>query len=197
MAMTSNLETKITEQRPALFVYVRGIVRDAVIAEDLTQESMLRAHRSAYGLKDYNRLVPWLYRIATNVCHDYFRKKSRIRENSQGSNIDIFTHEDLRDENAPRLDKVLECAEMGECVQLYFKELSNSYRAVILLHDMEGMTNQEIADMLEISLDTAKIRLHRARKQLRNILEDACHFYTDGRGVLVCEPKNNQKNLKI
>jgi len=86
---------------------------------------------------------------------------------------------------------------MGECVQLYFKELSNSYRAVILLHDMEGMTNQEIADMLEISLDTAKIRLHRARKKLRNILEDVCHFYTDERGVLVCEPKNNQKKLKI
>jgi len=106
MAMPSNLETKITEQRPALFVYVRGIVRDAVIAEDLTQESMLRAHRSAYGLKDDNCLVPWLYRIATNVCHDYFRKKLRIRENSQGSNIDLFIYEDLRDENAPRLDKV-------------------------------------------------------------------------------------------
>ena len=186
--MSQDLKEELAAKRPALFAYVRRIVQDAEIAEDVTQEAIRRAYRSISRMKEYNRFAPWLYRIATNVCLDHFRKNKRTREEAQ---VSEFVH-DLRDENAPRLDKVMECAEMGECVQRYFKELSDSYRAVILLHDVEGMKNQEIADMLEISLDTAKVRLHRARKRLRNILESVCHFYTEERGVLVREPKHEK-----
>lgn len=187
-----DFETELAVKRPALFAYVRGIVRNAEIAEDITQEAMLRAHQSISRLKDNNRFVPWIYRIATNLCLDHFRNNIRTSKKVQASDSDLLFSNDLRDENAPRLDKVMECAEMGECVQQYFQELSDSYRAVILLHDVEGMKNQEIADMLEISLDTAKVRLHRARKQLRNILEGVCNFYIDERGVLVCEPKHEK-----
>lgn len=190
--MLQNLNTELTANRPALFAYVRRIVRHAEIAEDITQDAMLRAHQNISDLKDNNCLIPWLYRIATNVCRDYFRKNKRTREEALNNDSDLLSPNDLRDDNAPRLDKVMECAQMGECVQLYFKELSDSYRAVILFHDVEGMTNQEIADMLEISLEAVKVRLHRARKQLRNILEDVCHFYLDERGVLVCEPKQEK-----
>ncbi|MFZ3047508.1 MAG: RNA polymerase sigma factor, partial [Desulfatirhabdiaceae bacterium] len=140
-------------------------------------------------LKDSDYFVPWLYRIATNICRDYFRKNGRTREKFQ-ENVSV---DDMRDENAPKLDKVLECDEMGKCVQRYFAKLSDSYRAVILLHDVEGMTNQEIADMLDISIYAVKVRLHRSRKQLRHILKDACHFYLDERGILVCEPKRVKK----
>ena len=177
-----NFKAELAEKRPALFTFVLGIVRNVDLAEDLTQEAMLRAYRSISGLRDHNRFFPWLYTIASNVCRDHFRKNKRTREEDFVDN--------LRDENAPRLDKVLECAEMGECVQRYFDELSDSYRAVILLHDVEGMTNQEIADLMDISLDAAKIRLHRARKRLREILKDVCHFSIDERGVLICEPKH-------
>jgi RNA polymerase sigma-70 factor (ECF subfamily) len=59
------------------------------------------------------------------------------------------------------------------------------------MHDLEGMTNPEIAQILDISLDAAKVRLHRARKKLRGILEHECDFYVNERGILVCEPKNN------
>lgn len=180
-----DLEAELAKKRPRLLAYVRGIVQNREVAEDITQEAMLRAYRNFSGLRNNNHLVPWLYSIATNICRDHFRKNFRTRGETQGS----VSVNDLRDENAPRLDKVLECAEMGECVQRYFAELSDSYRAVILLHDVEGMTNQEIADMLDITLDTAKVRLHRARKHLRTLLCDVCHFYVDERGVLVCEPK--------
>lgn len=183
-----DFEEELTTKQASLLAYVLSIVRDAEIAQDITQEAMLRAFRSLAELKDNNRLTPWLYRIATNICRDYFRKNGRTREESQ----DRDSVSDMRDENAPRLDKVLECEEMGECVQRYFAELSDSYRAVILLHDVEGLTNQKIANMLDISLDAAKVRLHRSRKQLRNILKDVCHFYIDERGVLVCEPKNEE-----
>lgn len=120
--MPQDLKEELAAKRPALFAYVRRIVQDAEIAEDVTQEAILRAYRSISRLKEYNRLVPWLYRIATNVCLHHFRKNKRTREEAQ---VSEFVH-DLRDENAPRLDKVMECAEMGECVQRYFKELSDS-----------------------------------------------------------------------
>ncbi len=184
-----DFEAELAGRRTALLAYVFGVVRDMETAEDIAQEAMLRAFRSISELKDHNRLAPWLYKIATNICRDHFRKSGRTPEES--GNRDSV--DEIRDENAPRLDEVLGCAEMGECVRRYFAELSDSYKAVILLHDAEGMTSQEIADMLDTSLDAVKVRLHRARKRLRNILKDACRFYMDERGVLVCEPKREEK----
>jgi len=183
-----DLKTALAAERPALFTYVRGIVRRTDIAEDLTQETMLRAHQSLSGLRDRERLVPWLYRIATNICRDHYRKQGRKREETRDC-AELIITADLRDENAPRLDKVMECAEMGECVRQYFATLSDAYRAVILLHDQEGMTSREIAEMLGISVDAAKTRLHRARQELRRVLEEVCDFHQDERGVWACEPK--------
>lgn len=186
--MAPDLSETLAAQRSALLLYINGIVRNVQLAEDLTQEAMLLAHQGIPGLKDPARLIPWSYRIATNVCRDYLRKEKRTVNNCQ-DNGDAISPEDLRDENAPQLDKMMECAEMGECVRRYFERLPDSYRAVIILHDLEGMTNPEIADLLGISLDAAKVRLHRARAKLREMLVDACEFYTDERGILVCEPK--------
>jgi RNA polymerase sigma-70 factor (ECF subfamily) len=85
---------------------------------------------------------------------------------------------------------MIECAEMSECVRQYFDALPDSYRSVIILHDLEGLTNIEIASLLGISLDAAKIRLHRARNRLRAMLVDECDFHVDERGILVCERKH-------
>ena len=68
-------------------------------------------------------------------------------------------------------------------------ELSDDHRAAIMLHDTEGLTNPQIAEMLGVPLSTVKIRLHRAREKLRNALQAACSFSSDERGVLTCEPK--------
>jgi len=76
---------------------------------------------------------------------------------------------------------------MSSCVQDYIAALSESYRAVILLHDVQGLTNPEIAEMLDLSLATVKIRLHRARRKLRAALDTGCSFENDERGVKICE----------
>lgn len=180
-----NLEKVLEVERKGLVDFVRGIVRDSSLAQDLTQEALVKAHSAQAGLRDPLRVVPWLYRIAANVCRDHFR---RVNKPSLPSRAQGIEPDDLRDENAPQLSKVMECAEMSECVNRYFSQLPDQYRAVILFHDVEGMTNPEIAELLDISLEAAKIRLHRARKRLREILEGKCSFHTDDRGVLVCEP---------
>ncbi len=187
--MIQNLETALEKERPALTRYIRAIVQNELIADDLTQETMLRAFKSRSGLRDSSKFVPWLFRIAINVCRDYFRKQKGTREQLFSNWISVEP-QDLRDDNAPHLDKVMECSEMSECVQQFFADLPDAYRTVIIMHDMEGMTNPEIADMLGISLATVKIRLHRARKRLRTVLKDACEFHIDERGILICEPKS-------
>ena len=186
------LSQSLAAHRDAIYRYVLSLVRDSAVAEDLTQESLLRAHGKLATLDDPTRLVPWLYRIATNISHDRFREASyRHRPESLDAEIGGASERlaDTTADSAPRLDKVMEQDEMSACVQDYMAGLSDSYRAVVLLHDVEGLTNPEIAQMLGVSLATVKIRLHRARARLRDALDRACSFSTDERGVLVCDPK--------
>lgn len=184
---------RLASHREAIYRYILGIVRERAAAEDLTQETLLRAHSNLATLQDSSKLTTWLYRIATNICRDRFREAAY---RNQPESLDA--HEEERGESvqaasagekAPRLDKVMEQKEMSACVQDYLAGLSDTYRAVILLHDAEGLTNPEIAEMLGVSLATVKIRLHRAREKLRAALAQACSFSTDERGVVVCEPK--------
>ncbi len=78
---------------------------------------------------------------------------------------------------------------MSSCVQRYVGRLSDSYRAIILLHDADGLTANEISNLLQLPLTTVKMRLHRARRQLQAALKEACEFGRDARGVFICEPK--------
>ncbi|UCF67773.1 MAG: RNA polymerase sigma factor [Acidobacteriota bacterium] len=187
---------RLTEHRSAIYRYIRGIVRDATVAEDLVQETLLRAHEKLTTLENPASLIPWLYRIATNICHDRYRaaayrhKVVPLDAGTHGAEgADDTSPANTLTDASPRLDTVMEQREMSACVQDFLAELSDSYRAVILLHDTQGLTNPEIAEMLGVSLATVKIRLHRARNKLRAALAEACAFSTDERGVLVCERK--------
>jgi len=190
------LSETLAGHREAIFRYLRSLTRDHAEAEDLTQDTLLRAHRKLSSLKDPASLLPWLYRIATNVFRDRFRQASyRHRPQSldrETENAPQRTEAEAVADDSPRLDQAMEQREMGSCVQRYIQKLPDSWRAAILLHDCEGQTNPEIADMLDVSLATVKIRLHRARKRLRAALNEACSFSVDERGVLVCEPKSNE-----
>lgn len=167
--------------------YARSLVRDPAEAEEITQETFLRAHRKLASLEDPSRLSPWLYRIATNLAYD------RLRRSARQPPLDSLSEPEAAAEPAapePRLDRVMERREMSSCVREYIDRLPDSYRAVILLHDLQGLTNPEIARLLGISLATAKIRLHRARGRLREALGEGCSFSRDERDVFVCERKD-------
>ncbi|MFQ5350566.1 MAG: RNA polymerase sigma factor, partial [Thermoanaerobaculia bacterium] len=155
---------------------------------EITQETFLRAHRKLSSLEDPAKLSPWLYRIATNLSYDWLRRSSRQPHLDSLSEPAAVAAEP--DDRGPRLDQLIEQREMGSCVREYVESLPDSYRAVILLHDLEGLTNPEIAELLGISLATAKIRLHRARRRLREALGQGCSFSRDERDVLVCEPND-------
>jgi len=191
--LSPDVTGRLVSHREAIHRYIRGIVRDGAVADDLTQETLLRAHQKLATLGDPAKLKPWLYTIATNICRDRFRQAApseRIGSLEEASADGPGNRRPLALTDAgPRLDKVIEQREMSACVRRYLADLPDSYRAVILLHDEAGLTNPEIAEMLGVSVATVKIRVHRARAKLRAALREACSFSADDRGVLVCDPK--------
>ena len=187
----AQFEELLSSYRGRIHAYVLGLIRESAEADDLTQETFLRAFRKLDTLRDPASVSSWLYRIATNLVNDRFRALGRRppdRPLSDDGDEPAPAHDDPR---VPRLDSLLSRSEMSDCVQRYIDELSDSYRAVILLHDLEELTNPEIAELLGCSLETVKIRLHRARGKLRAALDTACSFSRDEENILVCEPRDN------
>ncbi len=173
--------------------YILSLVRDPAEAEDLTQETFLRAFRKVETLQDETKLSAWLYRIATNICHDRYRQSSRrpgtVPLEAPADDTYGAAEPTLADTSSASLTNLLEQEEMSACVQRYIAELPDSQRGVILLHDLQGMTSLEIGEMLGYSVGAVKIRLHRARAKLKSALRSACDFSTNDRGVFVCEPR--------
>ncbi len=169
-----------------IYRYILSMVRDSAEAEDLTHETFLRAYRRRDSLREEGAQTAWLYRIATHVCLDRLRQYARRAPMESETDLDQV---DIAEPDSPSLQQTLERDEMSACVQRYLNRLSDSYRAVILLHDMHDLTAIEIARLLGESLDNVKIRLHRARVKLKAALEAGCEFSYDESSTLTCETK--------
>jgi RNA polymerase sigma-70 factor (ECF subfamily) len=89
-----------------------------------------------------------------------------------------------------RIEQKIVRKEMSECVRQYIDKLPTDYKTVLILSEIEGFKNKEIANILQISLDNVKIRLHRARAGLKNELNDGCDFYHNDQGTLACDRKS-------
>ncbi len=185
----TNLDHQVlfAEYHQRLYHYTLSLLHDPAEADDAAQETFVRAARQLESLRDRQALTAWLYRIATHVCLDQIRRRARDR--TIGADDDAYDLDQAEDD-APSLEQIIERSDMSACVQRDLDGLSDSYRAVILLHDLDGLTGPQIAEILGVSLATVKIRLHRARVRLRAQLETGCAFSHDERDVLVCEPKS-------
>jgi RNA polymerase sigma-70 factor (ECF subfamily) len=175
--------------RPRIYRYLLSMARDPDVAEDLTQETFLRALRGLGSLRERAALVSWLYRLATNVFIDWVRAEGRRPlADAGGQDRDAADLVGEIPDPAARIDRRVEQSEMSACVQEFVDDLPDDFRSVILLHDAHGMSNPEIADMLGLTVATAKIRIHRGRIRLREALKEGCTFEPDDRGVTVCDP---------
>ncbi len=190
MPTSISLTDEIEHHRAAVTRYIRSLVRDSTEAEDLGQEAFLRAHRQQAALRDPAALESWLYHIATHVSIDRLRQRAKAAQRQVAAAVEDLP---VADHARPSPFAILQQNEMSKCVQRYVACLSDAYKAVLLLHDADGLTANEIAELLQLPLTTVKMRLHRARQQLEVALRNACAFGHDERGVLVCDPKPPEK----
>ncbi len=190
MAAPSPSFDDVEHYRGAVTRYIRYLVRSAAEAEDLAQEVFLRVHQQLPGLHDPGALESWLYRIATHASIDRMRQRAKARAREADTALEELP---VADRVRPSPFAIVQQEEMSACVQRYVAGLSDGYKAVLLLHDSDGLTAEEIARLLRLPLTTVKMRLHRARRQLQAALQDACDFGHDERGVTVCEPKRSRE----
>jgi RNA polymerase sigma-70 factor (ECF subfamily) len=161
-------------------------------AEDIAQEVFEKVSRSLGNFRGDSKISTWIYRIATNKTIDRFRSPS-VNRLSQQTSLDerhgVEDHNVWTGQSNRSTDGQIIKKEMSECVHEYVDRLKPEYRAVILLSEIEGLKNREIADVLQVSLDTVKIRLHRARTKLKNKLDAGCDFYQNEQNTLACDRK--------
>ena len=155
-------------------------------AEDLAQEVFIRAAKAYDDFRHEAKIETWLYRIATHVAVDRLRGTASRRETMLGEELGEVA-EDGREAGSTLEEKTLRRA-ANECIRNVIYGLPENYRTPLILSELEGFTNREIAEILEVSLDTVKIRLHRAKDKLKKALLDACQFSRDERNELTCDP---------
>lgn len=169
-----------------IYRYLLSLVHDPAEAEDLTQDTFIRAYAHRDSLRDPNAVRGWLYRIATRVRLD--RLRQRASQVSLGGEEGARSMDSVLSESPSALE-VAEREETGGCVNRCLDFLSDGYRAVVLLYEAHSLTVPEIAELTGESVGTVKMRLHRARRKLQEIMQIGCVVSQSKNGVPCCEPK--------
>jgi len=175
------------ELSPPLRRFLRRYIGEEAAAEDLLQETLIRVARGLPSFQGRASLKTWAFSIATRVAADHLRQPSRrVRIVALGEPADS---PEAGLAAPPEVEERLVIDEMNACVRQFVDSLPEDYRAALVLHDLEGLSVAETAEISGCSLPTAKIRIHRARARLREILRQECDFYHDRADVLRCDRK--------
>lgn len=178
--------------RPKIHRYLIRLVGEHE-ADDLTQEVFIKVHQNLKDFRGESQLSTWIYKIATNTAFDKLRSpafkkivsRSLIvsqdeKENVLNEEVDVWTGQ-----KSSSIEETFIREEMWECIREFVEKLPQNYRSVVLLSDLEGFKDKEIADILNITLRTVKIRLHRGRSQLKKEFESHCGWYRDARNKIL------------
>jgi RNA polymerase sigma-70 factor (ECF subfamily) len=152
--------------------FILSKIKDAVITEDILQDTFMKVHTKLHTLKDESKIKSWLFSVARYTLLDYFRTSK-----------DTFQLEDLEIEADAEISKHSE----QDCLRGIVKNLPKKYRDPLFLADIKGMKQQEVADQLKLSLSTVKSQIQRARKQIAEGFMDCCGFVMNEEGYLVGE----------
>jgi len=145
-------------------------------AEEVAQEIFLTVYKALRDFRGDSRFSTWLYRITVNHCKNrmkYLGRRGYFQSESYDQPVEVEDGEVSRQIRSEDMDAaaLLEQRETQELVQRKINELDEEHREVILLRDMEGLSYQEIADILGLREGTVKSRIHRARLELKAKLE--------------------------
>lgn len=162
-----DIRQRLVPEVPGLLRYARTIARSGESAEDLVQETLLRALQRADTFRGESSLSTWLHRILHNLAIDRLRQDREDATGDVEREVDEQWHDDTYTVDAAL---VIERAELRDEMQDALLRLPVIYRTAVVLHDAEGMTMAEIADVHEIGLPAAKQRLRRGRMMLVSAL---------------------------
>jgi RNA polymerase sigma-70 factor (ECF subfamily) len=165
--------------RPKIFQYSWLMCGHREDAEEVAQETLLKVFESGDQLREPEKIRSWVFRIAKNAC--LMKRRKSTFAPARELSLDEFRPSKHQDGDQVRIEiadwsalpegKALQ-SEMRELLEKAIRELPEVYRSVILLRDMEELSTQETAQILDVSDDAVKTRLHRARLAIRQRLEE-------------------------
>ena len=168
-------ELLVTRYRNKVYGLAYGMLRNEQDATDVCQEAFIRGWQAIGNFKKTASFYTWMYRITTNLCIDFVRRRDRRPtvpfEEAIDPDADVNVHEPPSSNPLPTDE-----AQRGELraqIDAALLELSPDHRAVIQLREFDGMDYAEIAKVVGISIGTVMSRLHYARKHLQKLLKDA------------------------
>ena len=171
-------------------------------ADDLTQEVFIKIEAGLKTFRYESKLSTWIYRIATNTAVDRLRNHALKLESAVELSDDIIlkSHTYSIEQGLAisgskfSSEEAFACQETSECIRRIIEKLPENYRAIVILSELEGLRNREIAEIVNLSLDAVKIHLHRGKARLKKELAENCELYWDERNELTCDPKAPFKN---
>lgn len=163
----ARLESALFESRARMLGYVRSKVRDADAAEDILQDSIIKAIRSAGSLRDEEKLVSWFYRILDNSITDYHRR----RQFEQRTFTPATDDEDAGGSIEPE-----DFAAVCGCLRGLLGTMKPDYAELIEELELGEGDPEDVAQRLGITRNNLKVKRHRARTQLRERLEQTCRM---------------------
>ena len=158
-----------------LYSAARRMTRNTADAEDLVQETYLRAYRGFGNFQQGTNLRAWLYRILTNAFINSYRSKQRKPRSVDLAGVeDLYLHQRLGGDAKAALGASAEDVLMDQITESEIvdalESLPEEYRIAVLLADVEGFAYKEIAEILDVPMGTVMSRLHRGRKTLQKRL---------------------------
>jgi RNA polymerase sigma-70 factor, ECF subfamily len=167
----------VTYYHAGVYNLVYGILADAADAADVTQDVFLRVFRGIRGFRGGSSLKTWLYRVSVRQalnhrrwCWRHHRQQISIDAEEDGRNSAM----ELRDEEATPFEQ-LATREMQSTVRRALASVPPLFRSAVILRDLEGLSYEEIAEILEVSVGTVKSRILRGRRTLKEILDPILH----------------------
>jgi RNA polymerase sigma-70 factor (ECF subfamily) len=172
--LQSRFEAEALPLLPGMYSAAYRLTRNAADAEDLVQETFLRAYRGFHQFEEGTNLKAWLYRILMNTFINEYRKRQRQPQTvSDGEVGDWFLYSKMAESGAePSAEAEVLEALPDEEVQEALSSLPEQFRIAVLLADVEGFSYKEIAEITGVPIGTVMSRLHRGRKALEHRLWD-------------------------
>ncbi len=177
MADQANFADQAMPLMPSLYSAAMRMTRNPSDAEDLVQETYLKAYRGFGGFEQGTNLKAWLYRILTNTFINTYRAKQRRPSETELDEVeDLYLYRRLGGLEAATAGRSAEDELMDWFTESEIKEavedLPEQFRMAVLLADVEGFSYKEIAEILDIPIGTVMSRLHRGRSRLQKALYD-------------------------
>lgn len=189
VAAPRTFEAVHREFHPKVVHYLAGMVGEDDAA-DLAQVTMIKVSEHLAEFRGECALSTWIYRIATNVAIDRLRQRTpeRVPVHAESDDDPEAPDRNVPPElRHPSAESTAMRREMSACVREFVERLPATYRTVLVLSDIEGFADREIAEITGSSLEAVKIRLHRARLKLRAALDQGCAIQRDDRNEVACD----------